>query len=900
MPYRIVLIVYGNIKQENKLEEIIMKKGVGILKNIQQEILRNPYRLLGVTCEASIRDITRQSSRLKKYLLAGETPVDRSFSLLDTFQRIPEDIEQAVHAISTDESRLTHALFWFWYHNDITDEAAFESLKDNKPQEALEIWSKLIFLPGRQEFKEITEKNISAFHNWSLLKLIMAYVCPELGNSALQEIIVKQNEQAGNPNCQDSPKSINSREYQVELKHSMQSLIKEGILAQLKLLDSPLWKQFKENITDKTYQINQEQIELIFLNAILDMNEISFVADIFQQQFKARTLFLDRYFYSTQDSIRSIIENIKDAKAEDMSLLPQAAQKVNILAKKGLKGAKKILASEQYNQLSDQLAKELLQAAIAYFNYYRTENNKNAPKDFHLFALDILDLAYDFVCSESLKQIIDTNYKAVREYEFEEGMLALHALREAWKVCLDIEKRNSAILAILGQRYEVNSWKLGQLLEKFVTTRALKQLAASRDKEAILEADKLFEKLSKYINTSYWQKYLKSEDWKQHCLASYEQLPKDSIERLLALLLYVSKHCQYIDLFIPQIRSELSDKMFQRIAKANNNIQLKVWEAILKALDDGSSDFLRGIEFKLVAILPATSPLLKILKRREKYRLIRTWIILGIVTALISIVICGIHSYNVALRKDKADYEIVRNQDTVEAYEYFLSTSRTQQYVVSARARIRAINKEQARKKREAEERAWWENVKREKRYADYLEKYPGGTFSNEARAAIEKQEWGTEKVAWATAQKDNSLKSYQKYIQLYPTGAHIKQAQQKELEKKIDNYYSRSEGNLPSPTYTGYRESSSAFIIKNDTSGTLTVYFQGPITQQIKIKKDMRSTINLLNGTYRVVAVTEDDTPYTSSMTFKNGYYEADYYIHSYYVPKYSGNNYGNGRRRY
>lgn len=836
-----------------------MKKEAGILKNIQQEVLLNPYRLLGVTCEASVRDITRQSSRLKKYLLVGENPADNSFSALDALQRKPEDLEHAVHAISTDEARLTHALFWFWNHNAIVDEAALELLKDNDSKGALEAWGKLVINASNGEFKEVTAKNISAFHNWSVMKFILACTLPD-----------------------------ESANY-----------IREAIQARLIMLDSPFWGEFKSCVTDATYQVEQEQIELIFLNTILDPDELSSMADIFKQQFIAKTPFLDKYFYSVQDSLRSITKTIEGNKTEKIGDLPESAKKISASAKKELKKAKKILSSDQYNQLSDQIAKELLQAAIAYFNYYcKEENNKKAPKDFHLSALDILDLAQDFSCSKSLNQRINENYKTMEEYEYKEGMLALHALREAWKVCQDIERRNSFMLSMLGQRYEVNGWKLRQMVEKFVTTSALKQLASSRNEEAISETDKLLEKLSKYIDTSYWRKYLDDEDWKEHCLASYEDLPENSIERLLALFSYVSERRSHIDLFLPQIRQELSDKMLKVIAKAKGDKQLEVWDAMLKALNDSASDFLRNIESKLVEILPATSPLLEILKKREKNRIIRTWIILGIVAILIGLAACGIRSHIVALGKDQADYEVVRKQDTLEAYEDFLSTSRTQQYADSARERIRAINAEQAKKKREAEEKELWENLKKDGRYSDYLDKYPNGTFSAEAKEAIEKQKWGTEKAAWETAQKDNSSKSYQKYMELYPKGAHIKQALQKELENKIDNYYSRSKGSLPSPTYTSYKGSGSSFTIRNDTSGALTVYFKGPSTKQVEIKKGARSTVNLLNGTYRVVAVTESGDPYASSMTFKNGYYEADYYIHSYYT--YGGNSYNYGRRRY
>ncbi|WP_428066084.1 hypothetical protein [Candidatus Proelusimicrobium volucris] len=318
-----------------------MKKEVEILKNIKQEVLHNPYRLLGVTCEASVRYITRQSSRLKKYLLAGETPIDNSFQALDDLQRKSDDIENAVHSISTDESRLAHALFWFWNHNAIADEAALELLRDNNPEEALEVWNKLVINSSNGEFKEVTSKNISAFHNWSVLKFIFAIINPETSNSH----------------------------------------IIEAIKARLIMLDSPCWNEFVSHVTDKTYQIEQEQVELLFLNTILDLEDMSSMSDIFKQEFVARTPFLDKYFYSVQDRIRSIAKSIEDTKASKMYEVPEAAEKVSSSVKKELKKTKKILSSDQYNQLSDQVAKDLLQAAIAYFNYYcKEENNKKSSE----------------------------------------------------------------------------------------------------------------------------------------------------------------------------------------------------------------------------------------------------------------------------------------------------------------------------------------------------------------------------------------------------------------------------------------------------------------------------------------------------------------------------------------
>ena len=207
----------------------------GVLKNIHQRILHNPYRMLGVTCEASVRDVTRQSSRLKKYLLAEEKPTDLSIQYIDDLTRDIENVDHAIQAISTDEARIQHAIFWFWSNYSITDEPAFDMLKDGNPQGALEVWGKKIFEHGTNVIKPISNKNASAFHNWCILKLILL-----------------------------EKEKLSSTIYQN---------LAQIISVEMSLLDSQFWEQFKDSIVDKTYAISQEKIEFMFLNDLLDFED---------------------------------------------------------------------------------------------------------------------------------------------------------------------------------------------------------------------------------------------------------------------------------------------------------------------------------------------------------------------------------------------------------------------------------------------------------------------------------------------------------------------------------------------------------------------------------------------------------------------------------------------------
>ena len=141
-------------------------------------ILSNPYRLVGLLVGATAKEQSKQISRLKKYIEAEQDPQDDfSFPALGELHRTLESVEEAASKLNLDNDKINASLFWFWNGNSITDEAAIEALKTGDTEAAYEIWDKLIAKTdeeGKRFWKPVTEKNFSAFHNFSVLNIIRA------------------------------------------------------------------------------------------------------------------------------------------------------------------------------------------------------------------------------------------------------------------------------------------------------------------------------------------------------------------------------------------------------------------------------------------------------------------------------------------------------------------------------------------------------------------------------------------------------------------------------------------------------------------------------------------------------------------------------------------------------
>jgi hypothetical protein len=314
-----------------------------------QIVLNNPYRILGLLAGVSAREQQRQTNRLKQFIDAEQEPDDDfSFSILGNLNRTVATVGDAASKLNLESDKINAALFWFVNGNEITDEPAFDALKDSSVLEALNIWSKLI------DANDVTNKNYSAFLNLSTYKLNIAFSNVPFVTSALQE----------------------------------------GITLKLKFLESDLLSEFVKKIVGITYKPKKEDLQKYFLTQIqfeLDKKEQNasdkFLDIITQIEFSGKEDFVKEF---SQKPIQQIEKKINDAREQrkankaaanniGISLFEETADSLAQL--KSTLG----LSNSKFVSISDKVSDEILQCGIDYFTYYRETSTDPSSASTSLF-----------------------------------------------------------------------------------------------------------------------------------------------------------------------------------------------------------------------------------------------------------------------------------------------------------------------------------------------------------------------------------------------------------------------------------------------------------------------------------------------------------------------------------
>lgn len=144
---------------------------------------------------------------------------------------------------------------------------------------------------------------------------------------------------------------------------------------------------------------------------------------------------------------------------------------------------------------------------------------------------------------------------------------------------------------------------------------------------------------------------------------------------------------------------------------------------------------------------------------------------------------------------------------------------------------------------------------------------------------------WGTDRQAWKTAQKQNTLTAYNRYLELFPKGTHAKAADKKVIDLSVTNIFAGDHGTLPGMDRTSYSSSGSNIItVSNDTQYTLTLLYSGPDSKRLVLSPRSSGSVRLPNGTYRVAAsvAATNVRSYAGTETLSGGGYDVSYYISS------------------
>lgn len=340
-----------------------------------QLIKNNPYRIIGLLAGATAREQDKQIRRLKQYLAAEQEPEgDYSFPTLGKLDRTLEDVTEASSKLNLDNDKMTAALFWFWNGHSITDDPAFDNLKDGQIKDAVSIWAKLT------NDKEVDKRNASAFHNISNLLL----------NASFQ-----------------------SKEIKIDL-------FEKGVRNKLKLLESEFSNDFITQTTDEYFRINKEQIQLIFLRLLQNeverhggISTIKFLEIINDCEFAAKEEFIKEFVNKPIEQIEQKITDTRNSrKANKIDAIKYGTALFN-QTKESLTLLKSVLSSKsiKYISISDKVSEEILQCGIDYF-----KENKDSENDPGQVVMNLLKAANSLACGNIAKQRCTENIENLQEW----------------------------------------------------------------------------------------------------------------------------------------------------------------------------------------------------------------------------------------------------------------------------------------------------------------------------------------------------------------------------------------------------------------------------------------------------------------------------------------------------
>ena len=168
-------------------------------------------------------------------------------------------------------------------------------------------------------------------------------------------------------------------------------------------------------------------------------------------------------------------------------------------------------------------------------------------------------------------------------------------------------------------------------------------------------------------------------------------------------------------------------------------------------------------------------------------------------------------------------------------------------------------------------------------------EEYQQAVPSDEYRDSEEKKQardtrWSTEANAWTSAKELNTITAYEKYLDLFPNGAHKAAADKKIIDLRVESTFAGSHGVLPAMDKTGYGGPVSYISVYNNTSYNLTLFYSGTESKRLVISPHSTGSLKLKNGSYRIAASVDASNVgrYGGAEKLNGGSYEVEYYISS------------------
>lgn len=328
--------------------EIYLNRGI-INEKCSCLVSNNPYRLLGVFADASLKEITANKTKAARYASVGKTvSFEADFdSLLSPMNRTAENIEKAFADLSLPQDKIKYALTWFVKGSSI-DEIAINHIKSDNYEKALEILEK----------KE----------TWSSLL-----------NQGVLALARKDAERA----VAVITKMIHEEEYR---------------------------NAFAESICGDSFKIDEDELAHIFIDLLMDGNETPALLEIFEQNGEAAeddVYIKKRLTEAPVGRIKAAVAKAKNIDPNDSVASYSAGKTLMDDTKADLRKLKSLCGDDAiYGMMADSLAKQILQCGINYYNESFDDQYErlDKAKELQEYALSI---AEGSIIKERCKENVD-------------------------------------------------------------------------------------------------------------------------------------------------------------------------------------------------------------------------------------------------------------------------------------------------------------------------------------------------------------------------------------------------------------------------------------------------------------------------------------------------------------
>lgn len=325
-------------------------------------IAKNPFRLLGVYSNAKQTDIVRNFSKMKAYLTVGKDvkfPTDLDF-LLGPLGRTMESAQKAQSDINLPKDKIRYALFWFCKGNPM-DEVALNNLANQDVSKAVDILGK--------------RATFSSLINMAVIALIQGRYADAV--------------------------SYYSQSVHNELNRT----------------------QFVSEVCGDTFQISEDELMHFVIDEMLKVvKPIALFSALSEQSDKSYAS--EMALSEPLSKINSEIAKAKSVSGTDAVASLRVGRALIRNTKSALSTIKTLAgaSSIQYQSAADNLAKQILQCGINYYNNTGDDNDVETALELQQYALSI---AVGKLVKDRCRQNVDILLQKKEQAAYEKDLAAI-------------------------------------------------------------------------------------------------------------------------------------------------------------------------------------------------------------------------------------------------------------------------------------------------------------------------------------------------------------------------------------------------------------------------------------------------------------------------------------------